>query len=503
MTRTLSTRRPTLLVNPPLVGGIAFTRQGRCQEREEVLGTTKPPYSLVLAASLLRTLDVPFRLADLTAEQRSVESLIAELKQSGFAPDLIVFPTTTPTLLADCAEMAVLQRAFAAELVCFGPHASAAPRESMERTPGVDAMIVGEPEDAILALATMPRDADRSAIPSLTFRRGGTVVPHTARGSFSGFADMPYPAWDLLNLRNYRLPMVGSPYVIVETSRGCPYSCDFCVAPIHHGHKFRERPAKALVDEIERSHRELGVEFFYLWADTVTLNAKTFSAFCDELIARQLNIRWFGNARADNLTDPAFVHRLRQSGCWMLAMGIESSSPAIRKDMVKRLEEQKIRTAFANLRQAGIKSFAFFIFGYPGDTPSSMESTIDYAIDLDADFANFYPAVPYPGTELYEKSRRDGLLKSDDWSRMEYSYYLLEGHGLDDAVVMQAINRARRRFFLRPGYLLRHFSDVLRLVRTKPAIVGTLLSRVLLGHPVATPAPRRVQVTASAPARQA
>lgn len=491
--------RPTLLVNPPLVGGIAFTRQGRCQEREEVLGTTKPPYTLVLAASLLRAQGVPFRLVDLTAEQRTTDALVAELQAAGFIPDLVIFPSTTPTLEADAAEMAALGRAFGSELVCFGPHASAAPRESMERAPGVDAMIVGEPEDAIVALATAPRGADRSAIPSLTFRRDGAIVPHTAKGSFTGFLEMPYPAWDLLNLRNYRLPMVGSPYVIVETSRGCPYSCDFCVAPIHQGHKFRERPAEALVDEIERSHRERGVEFFYLWGDTVTLNAKTFSAFCEELIARKLDIRWFGNARADNLTDPAFVHRLRQSGCWMLAMGIESSSPEIRKDMVKRLEEQKIRSAFANLRDAGIKSFAFFIFGYPGDTPASMESTIEYAIDLDADFANFYPAVPYPGTELYEKSRREGLLQGDDWSRMEYSYYLLEGHGLDEAVVMRAINRAKRRFFLRPGYLLRHFSDAVRLARTKPAIVGTLLSRVLLGQPVPHAAAQAVRRSAAPP----
>ena len=90
---------------------------------------------------------------------------------------------------------------------------------------------------------------------------------------------MPYPAWDLLDARPLpRCRMVNKPYVIVETSRGCPYTCDFCVAPIHQGHKFRERSAKALVDEIERSHRELGVDFFYLWGDTVTLNVEVVHA---------------------------------------------------------------------------------------------------------------------------------------------------------------------------------------------------------------------------------
>ena len=173
----------------------------------------------------------------------------------------------------------------------------------------------------------------------------------------------------------------------------------------------------------------------------------------------------------------------------MLAMGIESSSPEIRKDMVKRLEEQKIRTAFANLREAGIKSFAFFIFGYPGDTPQSLDATIDYSIELAPDFANFYPAVPYPGTALYEKVRAEGLLKNDDWSKMEYSYYLLEGHGLDERVVMRAINRAKRRFFLRPRYLGRHLADIARLAWSKPSIVGHLASRILFGQNVVDATP--------------
>src|SRR4029078_476448 len=86
-----------------------------------------------------------------------------------------------------------------------------------------------------------------------------------------------------------------------------------------------------------------------------------------ELIARNLPVQWFGNARADNLTDPAFVHRLRRAGCWMLAMGIETADENIRKDMVKKLERQKIQTAISNMRDAGIRSFAFFIFGYPGE----------------------------------------------------------------------------------------------------------------------------------------
>jgi len=473
--------RHTLLVNPPLINGVAFTRQGRCQEREEVLGTTKPPYSLALMAALLRDAGCEVRLVDMTAERLTVPQLIARLERDHFEPTLMLFPSTTPTLDADAAAMAGLKARFGAPMFCFGPHASTVPQASMLRVPAVDGMFVGEPEDAALQLARLEDATDLSSVPSLIWRRDGSIVSHRAHGSFSGFMQMPYPAWDLVPLRSYALPLVNRPYVIVETSRGCPYSCDFCVAPIHQGHKFRERSAKALVDEIERSYRELGIDFFYLWGDTVTLNVKSFSAFCEELIARNLPIQWFGNARADNLTDPVFVNRLKRSGCWMLALGIESESEDIRKDMVKRLERQKIQTAFRNMREAGIRSFAFFIFGYPGETIETIGHTIDYAIELDPDFANFYPAVPYPGTALYDKAVRDGLLVEEDWSRMEYSYYLLRGNGLDERVVMHAINRAKRRFFMRPGYVARKLGDVLKLAATKPAIVGHILGRAVFG----------------------
>jgi anaerobic magnesium-protoporphyrin IX monomethyl ester cyclase len=455
---------------------------------------------------MLRDAGCEVRLVDLTAERRPVEDLIARLDREGFTPTLILFPSTTPTLDADVAELAKLKRHFGAPMFCFGPHASTTPQASMLRAPEVDGMFVGEPEDAALALARLESLDQLSTIPSLTWRPssplgaspqtslatgGSTVFPHSAQGTYSGFATMPYPAWDLVPMRLYSLPLVNRPYVIVETSRGCPYSCDFCVAPIHQGHKFRERSAKALVDEIERSYREFGVDFFYLWGDTVTLNVKTFTAFCDELIARNLPIQWFGNARADNLTDPAFVHRLRKAGCWMLAMGIETESEEIRKDMIKKLERQKIQTALNNMRDAGIRSFAFFILGYPGETLATIEQTIAYAIELNPDFANFYPAVPYPGTALYDKVVRDGMLVDEDWSRMEYSYYLLKGNGLDEHVVMDAINRAKRRFFMRPSYISSRLGDVMKLAVTKPGIFRQIATRTIFGAKV--PDPPRVQ----------
>ena len=109
-----------------------------------------------------------------------------------------------------------------------------------------------------------------------------------------------------------------------------------------------------------------------------------------------------------------------------------------------------------------------------------MSRTIDYAIELDPDFANFYPAVPYPGTALYEKAVRDGLLADEDWTRMEY-WSTCAGQRSGPAGRDGHINRAKRRFFLRAWYVRRRLGDVVKLAVTKPVIVKHVLRRTIFG----------------------
>jgi radical SAM superfamily enzyme YgiQ (UPF0313 family) len=367
-----------------------------------------------------------------------------------------------------------------APIVSFGPHASAAPDAAMRRAPDVDGLLVGEPEDAAAALAALGRDDDWRTVESLTFRKNGVIVVHRASGRFAGFATAAGPDWTGVDFARYRLPLANAPYALVETSRGCPYTCDFCVAPIVQGHTFRSRGVEQIMAEIERGVRERALEYFYLWGDTVTLNLKTFGVLADALIARRLGVRWLANARADNLADPRFVNKLRASGCWMLSFGVEAWSPDSRDAMQKKLGQVAIHAAVRNLKAAGIYSFAFFILGYPGETPVSMERTIDYASELDVDFAGFYPAVPYPGTVMGDRAAAAGhLTDPQDWSRLEYSHYAMRAGGLNEASVMASIGRARRRFYLRPGYLAHHALDLARVAMTKPGLTARMARQML------------------------
>ena len=293
-------------------------------------------------------------------------------------------------------------------------------------------MFVGEPEDAVArARARSTRSIGSATIPSLTWRTRRRDRPaHARRARSPGFPTMPYPAWDLRRRSaTTRCRWSTSRTCIVETSRGCPYSCDFCVAPIHQGHKFRERSAKALVDEIERSYREFGVDFFYLWGDTVTLNVKTFT-------------RVLRRADRAQPADPVVRQRPRRqphrsgvrrtacarpaAGCWRWA-----SRPSPRKSArtwSRGSSAQKIQTALNNMRDAGIRSFAFFIFGYPGETPATIDQTIEYAIELESRLRQLLSGRAVSRHRALRQGRqRDGLLVEEDWSRMEYSYYLLRG----------------------------------------------------------------------------
>lgn len=445
-----------------------------------MLGTTKPPLTLAWLAAQLRAHGHDVRLVDLTATRRSADQLADALARDGWAPTLILFPSAFPTWDADARALAVLKARTGAPIFSFGPHASTAPDAALRRAPGVDGLLVGEPEDAAITLAALAPKGDWRAVESLIFRDQGDIVPHRASGTFAGFSTAPGPDWSGVEFSNHRLPLVNAPYALVETSRGCPYTCDFCVAPIHQGHAFRSRATEWIVAEIERGVRERDLAYFYLWGDTVTLNLKTFGALADALIARRLGIQWLANARADNLADPRFVNKLKASGCWMLSFGVEAWSPDSRDAMQKKLGQVAIRAAVANLKAAGIYSFAFFILGYPGETRVSMDRTIDFASELNVDFAGFYPAVPYPGTVMGDRAAASGwLTHPGDWSRLEYSHYAMREGDLDEATVLAAVARARRRFYLRPGYVAQHAWDLARVAMTKPGLTARVAAQML------------------------
>ncbi len=449
-----------LLINPPRIHGFSWTREGRCQEKEDILGTVKPPLSLALIAALLRNNKIHFRFLDATALNLKSEDIGKRLTESKFYPDVIVYGTTTATILADTESLSGLKKKFRAKLVAFGAHISGAPQETLEKIPDIDIGIRGEPEKTILDLLSNDNLESLDRVDGIVWRNCAGIRTTKGRTWIEDLDKLPQPAWDLFPLEKYVLPFTNEKYLIVETSRGCPFACDFCVASLNHGIKFREKRPETVVNEIEGLIKKFNVKNFNLFGDTVTLNKKFVEKFCDELIKRNLNIRWLTNTRADTIYDSELVKKMKKSGCWMLSIGIESYNEKTRNDMQKKLETGKITQAIRLLRETGIISFGFFIYGYPGETEKDMYETTKFALSLPLDYANFYPAVPYPGTAFYAKSVSNGYLHSDSWDKMEYSSYIIKTKDLNETIVKKAISHAYLSFYLRPQFIFRHIRNI-------------------------------------------
>src|SRR3990167_5800172 len=315
-----------LLINPPPINGSSWTREGRCQEKEDILGTVKPPLSLALIASLLRDNKIHFKLLDATALNLNIDEIYKRLIELNFHPDIIIYCTTTATICADTESLSILKKKFNAKLVAFGAHLSGVPKETLEKIPDIDIGIIGEPEYTVLDLLENDHFVNLDKVNGITWRDGKQICVNNNRRWLEDLNQLPQPAWDLLPLEKYVLPFTNERYLMVE-----------------------KRP-KTVVNEIEDLKKKFNIKNFNLFGDTVTLNKKFVEKFCDELIKRRLDIRWLTNTRADTIYDLALVKKMKESGCWMLSIGIESYNEKTRNNMQKKLETDKITEAIGLLR---------------------------------------------------------------------------------------------------------------------------------------------------------
>ena len=445
----------------------AFTREMRCQEKKEVLGTLKPPLTPALLAALLHERGIPFT----TLENQPAEHVARALHEQNVQPDLILFPTCTPTVVRDMEFIARVKQDTPVAAAAFGPHTSGLPGRPLEQFPQLDFAIMGEPEETVLELIAGKAPSE---IPGLAFRdEQGRVVVNEKRPGVAELDALPFPAWDRFDISRFRVPLFGKKFLLVETSRGCPYGCGFCVVPLTHGGHVREKSPERIVEEIKYMKSRHGVQFFYFWGDTAVYRRETMETLCRMILEQGLDIEWISNTRPEAVGDPGFARILRKSGCLMLSMGAESADPEVLRAMGKKLDLQSMKNAVRVLRRAGIRSFVFFMFGYPGETKETMKKTGELALELDPDYANFYPVVPYPGTPLWRHCVENELLMSNDWARVDFTDYILRAPGLSPDEVLGAVRRARHRFYLRPRVVMRTLRDL-----SEPARIMDLLRAV-------------------------
>lgn len=240
--------------------------------------------------------------------------------------------------------------------------------------------------------------------------------------------DLTGDAWDLLPMDKYRahnwqcFGAMGSrmPYASIYTTLGCPYKCTFCCinAPFgKNGYRFRS-PA-AVLAEIDLLIERYGVRTFKIVDEMFVLNERHVAAICEGLIARNAalggTLNFWAYARVDTVK-PAMLEMLRSAGVRWLALGIESGSKHVRDGAKKALRSEDIVGIVRAIQESGINVIGNYIFGLPDDDMESMRETLDLAKELNCEFANFYSAMAYPGSPLYEQAIKAGWALPESWS---------------------------------------------------------------------------------------
>jgi len=460
-----------LLANPPLKDRRKFTREGRCTQEEGAWGTLWPPVSLAAIGAVLEKSGHDVRIIDCAARGDDWNGFVSVLSE--FSPRVVILSTGTPSIDNDLKLCSFLKERNPSIITAvFGTHVTTLYEECMAKYPGVDIIIRGEPEITANELAdTVDLKGDLNGVRGITFREGnGAIIANPARPFIDDLDTLPFPAWDKLDLGLYRLPLKGDRYLTISPSRGCPYRCTFCTCQTYYGRKLRRRSVGNVLSEIEHDIERFGVSHFFFWAETFVIDKNYVRELCGEILKRGVKISWTANSRVDTVDGP-LLQLMADSGCWMLSYGIESADQSVLDRTMKGTKVAQAKSAIVMSREAGIKTAGHFILGLPGDTEETIRKTIDYSMTLDLDFAQFYSAVPFPGSELYREALEKKWIDPGNFEDYRQDSAVMALPSVLPRTVDHYRKIAYRRFYLTPKSLLGALK-LLKLKNTKKALIS-------------------------------
>jgi anaerobic magnesium-protoporphyrin IX monomethyl ester cyclase len=329
-------------------------------------------------------------------------------------------------------EMVDLARAAGCPVVVSGSDATDHPDLYLAR--GAAAVILGEGEITLADLADRLLSgsgiADVAGIAHLD--DAGVVRKTVSRPFIRSLDDMPFPAWDLVDVDRYRRiwrARHGYHSMNLATTRGCPYHCNWCAKPIY-GQRYAVRSAAAVVEEMAWLKHHFAPDHFWIVDDVFGLKPGWVEEFSRLVREKKVRTRFRCLMRADQVT-PAVADALALAGCQMVWMGAESGSQRVLDAMEKGLRVDDIRTASRHLREAGIDVGFFLQFGYPGETWEDIEATLQLTRELQPTDIGVSVSYPLPGTRFYDRVREElgqkqNWVDSNDLSMMYRATYAPE-----------------------------------------------------------------------------
>lgn len=438
-----------LFVNPPTYEGHGtFNRPIRFPTFTYATPVMHPPLLLAYAASYVRSRGHEVSFIDAEADSLTVQAFLE--KARAVAPHFAVFETSTPSFSNDVKVAQETKQATGCKTVFVGPHVSALPAESMQDNL-LDAVILAEYE---VSLAEYLEKGGKGTHGVCYRDSTGQPVLNQPREYLQDLDSLPFPARDLLPNYRYFDPILKNPFTFVLAGRGCPYRCTFCNWPqVLSGRRYRPRSPRLVVDELQQLQEKYQFRSFLFNDDTFTAVKAHAMAVCDEMMKRGIKLPWGCYSRADN-TDAELLEKLRQAGCFILKVGVESGDQAILDNVHKNVKVDRVVEGVALMKKMGFHVHGTFVFGLPGETPDTIKKTIRFARKVCPTTVQFSTAVPYPGAELHSFLREKGYLKTENWDEYMPMRPIFEYPDLSSAQIAGAVKRAYRGYYFRPTYFM-------------------------------------------------
>ncbi len=373
-----------------------------------------PPLGVTYVAAAFEAAGAKVRIFDYIVSGYTPDKLRAQI--DAFQPDLL--GATSVTLnFPDAAEIVCTAKRHRPSLITLmgGPHVSFAAERTLKDYAGIDLIIVGEGEATIAELMAEQFNSEKwEKIKGLVFRRDGQIIVTGQRPFIEDLDTIPLPARHLLPMSRYQA--LGYPVSII-TSRGCPYSCIFCLGRRMVGNRVRLRNPFHVVDEIEEI-LAYGIDRINVADDLFVSSRGKVKEVCDEILRRGLRFGWSAFARV-NTVDLETLKLMRKAGCDSISFGVETGNPEMLKRIRKGITLDQVRHAVSLCREAGIIAHTSFIVGLPGETKETLRETGEFAASLGSLYGYHFLA-PFPGTTVREEvGNYDLEIMTDDWTRYD------------------------------------------------------------------------------------
>ena len=378
----------------------------------------EPPNGILILAAMLDAMGYSVNIIDcsiLHAPKRYISERISEYRLVG-----LTSLTNTIDITLEYADL-IKQINPEAYIIMGGPHVSFRYNETLQESPNIDAICVGESENSFPWLVeNLLGDPILEAVYSskhncLPFKKNAVNDLHQTMKDFpkgiafedvfTGFPD----ATDLENLPHPARHLLPQNYSVANilVNRGCPFRCSFC-SRSNLFPETRIRPINHVLTELKmlKVHFTYNTVNFY---DNININREYFHQFLHGLIDMKWNIPWGAELRVDLITDEE-AQLLVQANCSMIASGVESADDEVLKINHKAQNLKKEREGIIRLKKYGVGVQLFFIVGLPGETHESFQKSLDFVrslpLDPEQDRVEFFNLMPYPGCDIAENPEK-------------------------------------------------------------------------------------------------